>query len=489
MQVKPPASQAPTIQPNDREDSATSRAIGADDSPAQARLTARANHPLAGRRVPAAGPSATPPSAAAAEAPVATVPSNTAPTGAASFDTAQSRPRKRAARSNPSEVAQRSRRPPATLPAQPVSTQAQGTVEPATASAPLAEPDQFQMPAEHPGVQLLRQGRMEESLAAFEHQLNHTPNDGPTQVCKAYVQQRLGRWQDALDSFDAAVAAHYDSPAVHVGRALSLQALGDYSQAILAADAMPSNAPAYLLTMKIKAASLCSLGQVQAGAEIVSEAVRNNPDSPLPYLARAEIALHPQIQRPDLALLDIACAVERTAEGSPDYPATLCKLGSMLVSTGNFLEASVVFQNAVTMQPNHYVGQLGLGKTQAALQRPDLALQALDAAVALEPARSEAYHLRGHALISLGRFADATEDFRKLAEFQPQASLPKFSLAGVLVKQGRFDEALDIVDQGLRIDPDHAEAHGIRGLALDGMARAAQARSAELFAARRQQAL
>lgn len=481
MQVPPPASQPATLQPIAREESRPGPTIEADSSSAGARSIARANHPLSARRMPAVRTTAAPTAAARADAPMD-------PAAPASTPAVAAPPRTltRAALSGAMQAAQRATLLPPTVTAEFALTDSPEPGERTAAPAPPVQTDQSLAASQSPAVQLLRQGRFEESLAVLEQHLQVVPHDGVAQICKSYVLQRLGRWQAALDGFDAVVAAQSATPAVHMGRALSLHALGEHSQAILAADGVPATSPAHLLAAKIKATALCNLGQVQAGADVVDEAVRTNPDSPLPYLVRAEIALHGQVRRPDLALVDIANAIERTNANSRDYPATLGKLGSLLLATGNPAEALLVFDKAATMHPNDYACQLGLGKTLAALQHPERSLPAFDTAVALEPGRSEPRHARGHALVALGRYAEAAQDFRALAASDPHAPMPKFALAAVLIKQACFDEALDLVDQGLRIVPDHAEAHGVRALALGGMASAAHARSAELLAAREQ---
>ena len=137
----------------------------------------------------------------------------------------------------------------------------------------------------------------------------------------------------------------------------------------------------------------------------------------------------------------------------------------------------------MAINPYLYGGQLGVGQALAELQCPDLAIISRDNAVLLEPGRTEANHKRAHTLIELGRLAEAILDMRKVAAATPKASMPRFMAGGLLVRQGRFNEALTEIDRGLQRNPENAEAHGVRAATLTGMASAARASAAELLAA------
>jgi Flp pilus assembly protein TadD len=64
-----------------------------------------------------------------------------------------------------------------------------------------------------------------------------------------------------------------------------------------------------------------------------------------------------------------------------------------------------------------------------------------------------------------GRHAAAERLLRRAAELVPEDCRPRYELAKSLVDQGRFDEALALLDAVERLEPDRPP-HSLRGVAL-----------------------
>ncbi len=95
----------------------------------------------------------------------------------------------------------------------------------------------------------------------------------------------------------------------------------------------------------------------------------------------------------------------------------------------------------------------------AALQsgKHSQALELLDQAVQLAPESAEVYGLRGIAFAQLGRAEAATESLRKATMLEPSAK-SFYNLAVHLLNAGEKIEALESVQEALKLDPNHAEA-------------------------------
>jgi len=136
---------------------------------------------------------------------------------------------------------------------------------------------------------------------------------------------------------------------------------------------------------------------------------------------------------------------------------------------------------------------------------PELALQLLDAAETLAAEQRlgftlEPRLLRGGAVMTQGAFQDAVACLRQGLEAQRTNQTRPLGfalLAEVLVKQGEHTAALATVRDGLKTQDEtghglwHAELHRVEGVALLGLNRLEEARSAlegALRIARRQQA-
>jgi tetratricopeptide (TPR) repeat protein len=79
-----------------------------------------------------------------------------------------------------------------------------------------------------------------------------------------------------------------------------------------------------------------------------------------------------------------------------------------------------------------------------------------------------AYTLLGRALSVQGDLDAAADAFRQVLRMQPRHADARWGLAGVLLRQERYDEAIREYRAYLRMEPDNAAAHSQLGIALVG---------------------
>ena len=101
----------------------------------------------------------------------------------------------------------------------------------------------------------------------------------------------------------------------------------------------------------------------------------------------------------------------------------------------------------------------------------DHALEAFNAAIALNPSYAEAYNYRGIVLVILERHHDALTSFNKAVALKPDYAECHNNLGIVLQDLGYFDEALASFDRAIALKPDNARAHNNRGAALSDLRR------------------
>lgn len=86
----------------------------------------------------------------------------------------------------------------------------------------------------------------------------------------------------------------------------------------------------------------------------------------------------------------------------------------------------------------------------------DLALRALDEAVALDPTDADGLRLRSVALRVAGRLDEALDVLMQAATRDPQNPWPQYHLAEVHIDKRDFGRVAACLDHALRIDPNHA---------------------------------
>lgn len=77
--------------------------------------------------------------------------------------------------------------------------------------------------------------------------------------------------------------------------------------------------------------------------------------------------------------------------------------------------------------------------------------------------RAQVLFQRGNAYLELGKPADAREEFERALRSSPEFQLPRVGLAMLALKQNRFEEAVELVDRALGIDPTNGEAWHAKG--------------------------
>ena len=114
----------------------------------------------------------------------------------------------------------------------------------------------------------------------------------------------------------------------------------------------------------------------------------------------------------------------------------------------------------------HPTGQNILGNALRGSGKPEAALAAFDAALAIAPQFPEAHCNRGVALQELGRLDEALAALDRAIALRPAYPLASFNRANVLRAMGRPDQALEAYDRATGLEPRFAEAHLNRGFVL-----------------------
>ena len=90
----------------------------------------------------------------------------------------------------------------------------------------------------------------------------------------------------------------------------------------------------------------------------------------------------------------------------------------------------------------------------------------------------------GFVLREMGKFAEAADIFRGVAEFIPNSDVPLVGLGTVEFQQGHFDEAYAAYEEALRVKPDSvfARVHRAEALLFQGKRDEAEPQLQEIVA-------
>lgn len=89
------------------------------------------------------------------------------------------------------------------------------------------------------------------------------------------------------------------------------------------------------------------------------------------------------------------------------------------------------------------------------------ALEHADGALALDRGLTEGWMLRGVALSSLGRKAEASEAFQQALQLEPQSTKVRYNFAVHLHRVGELDQSARLLEEVLAMDPAHEQAKAL----------------------------
>jgi tetratricopeptide (TPR) repeat protein len=218
----------------------------------------------------------------------------------------------------------------------------------------------------------------------------------------------------------------------------------------------------------------------------IDAAINQQDASPEPYLVLAELhqaagegdlrieALREAVQRseyagPHIALADAYAAAGETEEAErayqrainlrPDYYDAHAALGILYCSVDRYDAAANEFRQAVRAAPENPNGHNNLGAVSYFLGRREEAMQAFEAAIALEP-NPGGYSNLGTLYFEEGRFGDAVEMFEAaIAAVGGDLPANEYGLVGALASAQHWGGNRDAEAATYRRAIDLAEAH------------------------------
>ena len=179
-------------------------------------------------------------------------------------------------------------------------------------------------------------------------------------------------------------------------------------------------------------------------------------------------------QRPDdLAALDMLMMVdlvtknwvegERTLERlrttSKDSAVAIMAEGRLRQAQGQFDKASAAFERATALAPNDPEPLLFLVKLDVAQGHADRARTRLDALLAAQPDHLFGHGLLGEVLTLSGHPKEADTQFREASRVNPKWITPWLDWGGLWLAQKQPDQAVQVIQAGLKANPDSEELY------------------------------
>lgn len=136
-----------------------------------------------------------------------------------------------------------------------------------------------------------------------------------------------------------------------------------------------------------------------------------------------------------------------------------CEFGN-----GHPEEALATARKASQLDPTRLESWYLLGYFYRAANEPDKALATFDRVLTIKPDDFRARTYKAMTLLSLDRMTDAEKEVDELKKAHPTALITKYLSAYLEFRQGRYNEAADLLQQVLRADPGYVQAQFLYGV-------------------------
>ena len=271
---------------------------------------------------------------------------------------------------------------------------------------------------------------------------------------KAFLSDR----KTALDELKQTVELAPDNPLFYMLRAILYQGMGEFALSNQDLDTALLLAPEdWILPYHLKGGISLLLSDVPNGVEFYTRVIEKTPDSWFPYNQRGY--LYFLAGQYDLARSDIEKSIALKPEAEWPY-----MWGALIaLRQGRMEDASFMMSLLLQEQPNPtFINRLMtilygeataklLGESMAAmghltLGQYDVAIQDTDGVLAVMPAYTDMYMLRGLSYCNLDNYVDAEAAYTQGLTLDPSFALLHLLRVEVRTKQGNVAGAMEDID-------------------------------------------
>ena len=192
----------------------------------------------------------------------------------------------------------------------------------------------------------------------------------------------------------------------------------------------------------------------------INRAIELDPEKPANHCYKADILLRLKRFKEAIAEAETVLDVE------PDHWHSFEQIMEALVGLERTEDADARAAEVVQLAPSDPGALLAASRFHFSQDRLDKALELVDQAINIDADHQSARQLRGMILFRMSEYQQASEDLRHFANVHPQSVSAHCRLADALLYCKAFDEAVEVSEHLLQIDPKHDHAHYVRGYAL-----------------------
>jgi tetratricopeptide (TPR) repeat protein len=328
------------------------------------------------------------------------------------------------------------------------------------------------LPLANLGSVLLELGRREEALAQFDAALAIDPRHLRTLIRRGNTLVELGRHVEALEIYGRAIEIAPTLLDAWCNRGSSLRALGRNQEALDSYDRALAIHSQSFESLYNRGHLLREMQRYEEALDSYDRALVVNPMSPEVLSIKGTTLVELGRYKEALSSFNEAIIAR------PDFIDAIYNSVVALERLGRFEEAVVRCERVLALQPHHARAFANRGNARQQLGRLEEALVDYDRALTIQPSDGDVLCNRGSVLRQLRRLEEALSSYDAALRVHVGWAVALCNRANVLQEMRRYDEALTTSDEAVSVDPDYAVAWLNRGNLFQEMGRAEDAMQA-----------
>lgn len=312
-------------------------------------------------------------------------------------------------------------------------------------------------------------GRLAEAEACYQRTLAAQPHHPDALYHLALLARQVGQTEAALDLLGKAIKLKRTDPLYFLYHATTLQELERYDEALASYDRALALLPEQADIFYNRGLVLKALGRFGEALESLERALALKPDF-------AEAWNNCGLLQQQMRLLDRSIAsLDRAVALNPSYAEALLNRGIALQEAGRLDDALADYDKALALAPDFAEAHNYRGVVLQGLRRLDEAVASFNAALALRPDHADTYNNRAIALLEMKRHAEVLKSLARAVTIAPGFAEAHHNIGCVLMQQNKFRQALTSLDRAVALKPDYIDALNSRGVALQELKQFEQA--------------
>jgi tetratricopeptide (TPR) repeat protein len=226
-----------------------------------------------------------------------------------------------------------------------------------------------------------------------------------------------------------------------------LKSLGRFEEALASYDSALALDSGYLPAWNNRGVILKKLNRLEEALSSYDRALALNPDLAIVLTNRANVA--DELGR----VVEALSGYDRALALNPGEADACNGRGNIMRKLDRIPEAEEMFRRAILLKPSGAEAHCNLGCLLIDIGKPDQAEAVLRDAVALRPDFVTALHNLAIALINLDRSDEAEPVIRRTLALDPQLAGAQHNLSLALMQSGRLNEAREAAERAIALEP------------------------------------